>query len=47
MSGLRKSGQQRCLMRLYEQKGMKYDIKEILEFSTLQLKHKIKKLRSN
>ena len=45
MSGLRKSAQQRSLMRLYEQKGMKYDIREILEFSTLQLKRKIKELQ--
>ena len=45
MSGIRKSGQQRCLMNLYEKKGIKYDPREVQELSTSQLKNRINQIR--
>lgn len=45
MSGLRKSGQQRCLMNLYDNKGIKYDPREVLELSTSQLRNRINQIR--
>jgi len=45
MSGLRKTAQQRCLMNLYDEKGIKYDTREILELSTGELRNKINQIR--
>ena len=45
MSGLRKSNQQRCLMNLYEKKGIKYDPREVMELSTGELRNKINQIR--
>ena len=45
MTGLRKTQKINCLIRLYEKKGQKCDIKEIQTLSTAQLKKQIAKLR--
>jgi len=45
MTGLRKSNQQRCLMNLYDGKGIKYNPREVLELSTGQLRNKINQMR--
>lgn len=45
MAGLRKSQQIKTLERLYEQKAIKFDVKEIQELSTHQLRNKINQIR--
>jgi len=45
LTGIRKTQKINCLLRLYEKKGLKCDVKEIQTLSTTQLKKQIKKLR--